>query len=110
MITKNTLGKKLTRELEQDLQIVGEQLRLARLRRKLPMEQIAQRASCSIPTLTKVEKGDPTVSMGIYLRVLHALGLGKDILKLAADDPLGRNLQDLGLPFNRQRAAKTKKD
>lgn len=109
-MAKNTLAKKLTRGLEQDLQLVGEQLRLARLRRNLSLDQIAQRASCSIPTLSKVEKGDPTVSMGIYLRVLHALGLEKDILKLAADDPLGRNLQDLGLPFNRQRATKNIQD
>lgn len=109
-MAKNTLAKKLTRGLEQDLQLVGEQIRLARLRRNLSMEQIAQRASCSIPTLSKVEKGNPTVSMGIYLRVLHALGLGKDILKLASEDPLGRNLQDLELPFNRQRATKASLD
>ena len=109
-MAKNTLGKKLTRGLEQDLQLVGEQLRLARLRRNLSMDQIAQRASCSIPTLSKVEKGDPTVSMGIYLRVLHALGLEKDILKLAAEDPLGRNLQDLGLTLKRQRATKSIQD
>lgn len=58
MTTKNTFGKKLIRGLEQDLQLVGEQLRLARLWRNLSMDQIAQRASCSIPTLSKVEKRD----------------------------------------------------
>lgn len=109
-MAKNTLAKKLTRGLEQDLQLVGEQIRLARLRRNLSMAQIADRTTCSIPTLTKVEKGDPTVSMGIYLRVLHALGLGKDILKIAADDPLGRNLQDMNLTLKRQRATGTRID
>lgn len=58
MTTKNTLGKKLIRGLEHDLQLVSEQLRLARLWSNLSMDQIAQRASCSIPTLSKVEKGD----------------------------------------------------
>ena len=105
---KKTLGNNLTRGLAHDLTIVGEQLRLARLRRNLSMEQIAERASCSLPTLAKVEKGAPTVSIGIYLRVLHALGLGKDILKLAGDDFVGRNIQDLELKNRRQRASKNK--
>jgi len=107
-MSKQTFANKLTRGLQHDLQLVGEQIRLARLRRNLSMAQIVDRATCSIPTLTKVEKGDPTVSMGIYLRVLHALGLGKDILKIAADDPLGRNLQDMNLTLKRQRATGTR--
>ena len=106
-MSKSTFGNQLPRALQQDLKLVGEQIRLARLRRNLSMEQIAERALCSVPSLTSVEQGKPTVSIGIYLRVLYALGLHKDILHIAAEDPLGRNLQDLNLPFNRKHASKT---
>lgn len=106
-MTKNTMANKLPRKLTQKMQIVGEQIRLARLRRNLSMAQVADRATCSEVTLCKVEKGLPTVSIGIYLRVLYALQLDDDILLLAKDDHLGRALQDMGLK-NRQRA--TKKD
>ena len=100
-MTKNTMANKLPRKLTQKMQIVGEQIRLARLRRNLSMAQVAERATCSEVTLCKVEKGLPTVSIGIYLRVLYALQLDDDIL----DDHLGRALQDMGLK-NRQRATK----
>ena len=107
-MSKNTFGNRLPRALAQDLKLVGEQIRLARLRRNLSMEQIAERATCSAPSLASVYKGKPTVSIGIYLRVLYALGLHKDILKIAADDPLGRNLQDLNLTLKRKRASSMK--
>lgn len=109
-MSKNTFGNQLPRALAQDLKLVGEQIRLARLRRNLSMEQIAERASCSVPSLASVESGKPTVSIGIYLRVLYALGLHKDILLIAADDPLGRNLQDMNLPFNRKHASRSSQE
>ena len=104
-MSKSTYANKLPRELAKDLALVGEQIRLARLRRNLSMEQVAERAQCSIPTLTKVEKGVSTVAVGTYLRVLYVLGLHKDILFLAKEDPLGRALQDARLP-HRKRATK----
>jgi transcriptional regulator with XRE-family HTH domain len=79
------------------LESVGEQLRLARLRRKLSSAQIAERAGISRKTVYNIEKGNPTVAMGAYLQVLFVLGLEKDITTLAAADPLGRKLQDAGL-------------
>ena len=103
---KDTLGNRLPRALANDLKLVGEQIRLARLRRNLSMEQIAERASCSVPSLASVENGKQTVSIGIYIRVLYALGLHKDILKIAGDDPLGHNLQDMNLTLKRRRASK----
>ena len=102
---KSTFGNRLPRDLAKDLALVGEQIRLARLRRDLSLEQVAERAQCSIPTLTKVEKGTATVSIGTYIRVLYVLGLHKDILRLAQEDPLGRALQDAKLP-HRERASK----
>ena len=96
-MTKSTMGTKLPRKLEQKMQIVGEQIRLARLRRNLSIAQIAERATCSPLTVSRIEKGVPTVAIGIYLRVLYALQLDDDILLLAKEDTMGKALQDLGL-------------
>lgn len=104
-MAKNTMGTKLPRKLEQKMQILGEQIKLARLRRNLSVAQIAERATCSPLTVSRIEKGSPTVSIGIYLRVLYALQLEDDILLIAKDDELGRRLQDLSL-INRRRASK----
>lgn len=104
-MAKNTMSTKLPRKLSEKMQIVGEQIRLARLRRNLSMAQVAERATCSELTLSRVEKGLPTVSIGIYLRVLYALQLDDDILLIAKEDPIGRGLQDLQLK-RRERATK----
>ena len=99
------MGTKLPRKLEQKMQVVGEQIRLARLRRNLSVAQIAERATCSPLTVSRIEKGVPTVAIGIYLRVLYALQLDDDILSLAKDDELGRALQDMNM-IPRKRASK----
>ena len=104
-MAKNTMGTKLPQKLVQKMQIVGEQIRLARLRRNLSITQVAERATCSPLTISRVEKGTPTVAIGIYVRVLYALQLDDDILLLAKEDPLGRALQDLALK-TRARASK----
>ena len=80
------------------LEQMGEQIKLARLRRRLPAELVAERVGISRSTLWNVEKGNPSVSMGTYCAVLHALnGMDKDLLLVAKDDELGRKLQDIGL-------------
>ncbi|MGN0206116.1 MAG: helix-turn-helix domain-containing protein [Muribaculaceae bacterium] len=104
-MTKSTMGTKLPRKLEQKMHIVGEQIKLARLRRNLSIAQVAERATCSPLTVSRIEKGVPTVAIGIYLRVLYALQLDDDILSLAKDDVLGSALQDMNLP-RRERASK----
>ena len=71
---------------------LGENIRLARLRRKLSTEQVAERANISRPTLLSIEKGSPTVAIGSYAQVLFVLNLEKDLLNVAADDVLGRKL------------------
>ena len=83
---------------EEILATMGEQIKLARLRRGLSAELVAERAGISRVSLWKVEKGEPSVAMGIYAAVLHALNnLDKDLLLIARDDELGRQLQDLNL-------------
>jgi len=84
----------LPRKALKNLQIVGEQIKLARKRRRLTIAQICERAQCSELTVIKVERGTPTVSFGIYIRILYALGLDEDILLIARDDKAGRLLQD----------------
>ena len=85
------------------LQQMGEQIKLARLRRQLSAELIgaeliAERAGISRATLWNIEKGSPSVSMGAYAAALHALGgMDRDLLMVAKDDELGRKLQDLDL-------------
>ena len=74
-MAKNTMGIKLPRKLEQKMQIVGEQIKLARLRRNLSIAQVAERTTCSPLTVSRIEKGTPTVVIGIYLRVLYPLQL-----------------------------------
>jgi transcriptional regulator with XRE-family HTH domain len=76
---------------------LGGRLRLARKRRKLSSTVVAQRAGISRSSLYKVEAGDPGATLGSYLRVLAVLGLEGDIAALAADDKVGRKLQDLAL-------------
>ena len=59
---------------------------------------VAERAGISRSTLWKVENGNPSVAVGIYAAVLHALNnMDKDLLKIAGDDELGRKLQDIKL-------------
>ena len=105
-MSRSTYSNKLPRSLAKDLSQVGEQIKLARLLRDLSMEQVAERAMCSIPTLTKVEKGTSSVAIGTYIRVLYVLGLNSDILLLDREDTLGRSLQDVNLPLRRARASK----
>ncbi|OXA76958.1 transcriptional regulator [Flavobacterium branchiophilum] len=76
---------------------MGENIKLARKRRKLTMIQVAERADISRSTLYLIESGNSGVAMGAYFNVLRVLGLQDDFLKLAADDVLGRKLQDLEL-------------
>lgn len=76
---------------------IGENIKLARKRRKLTAQQVAERAGIHRATLHRVEKGDPTVAMGIYFNVLKVLNLESDFSKIAADDAFGRKLQDLDL-------------
>ena len=105
------MGKKKTIVLPQQaskLKSMGEQIRIARLRRKLPAEVVAERAGVSRQTIDALEKGSPSVSIGILANVLLALGLHEDILLIAKDEILGRTLQDLNVKVH-ERAPKREK-
>lgn len=93
--------------MRETLETVGEQIKLARLRRKFSGEMVAERAGISRNTLISIEQGKPTVSVGHYLNVLKVLGLESDFLLLAKDDELGRKLQDAQLS-TKERAPKKK--
>lgn len=99
------MATKLPRKLEENMKVVGEQIRLARLRRNLSRAQVAERAMCSELTEARVEKGTPTVAIGIYLRILYALQLEDDVLFIAKDDKLGKELQDINM-IGSERASK----
>ena len=73
---------------------LGQRLRAARLRRKMTQPMLAERVGISVPTLGKLEAGDPSTSLATMLRVLTVLGMAGDIDLLAAQDTLGRSLQD----------------
>ena len=106
----NVMGKNtvvLLPKQQKLLESLGENLKLARLRRGFSAELVAERAGISRASLWAVEKGSSSVAMGIYVAVLNALSLENDLLKVAADDELGRKLQDLNLPV-RARASKSK--
>lgn len=90
---KQMILPKFTKLLEE----MGENIKLARKRRKLTAIQVGERAGIARSTLYLIEKGDASVSMGAYFNVLRVLGLQNDFLKLAADDEFGRKLQDLDL-------------
>jgi transcriptional regulator with XRE-family HTH domain len=94
-------------KMKRILENLGENIKLARLRRRLSTQQVSERADISRPTLSAIEKGKPTVSIGLYVQVLFVLGLAEDFLKVANDDELGRKLQDARLMV-KERAPKRK--
>lgn len=76
------------------LEQMGEQIKVARVRRRLSSELVAERAGISRATLWHIEKGSSSVSIGAYAAVLHALnGMDSDLLLIAKDDELGQKLQ-----------------
>ncbi len=87
---------------------VGEQIRLARLRRRLSAQQVAERAGISRSTLSLIEKGSTSSTIATLFRILSVLGLEEDFLAIAKDDELGRRLEDAKLSSPRKRAPKRK--
>ena len=88
---------------------LGQNIRLARTRRSLSAELIAERAGMSRPTLRAIERGDAGVTLGAIANVLNTLGLADDLARVARDDELGRQLADAQLQTKqRVRRARTR--
>ena len=100
---------KLLPSLQRTLTQLGEQIRLARLRRRFSAMLVSARAGISRNTLRAIERGEPTVALGAYASVLLSLSMEKDLLLVAQDDVLGRKLQDANLPM-RARAPRVMKN
>jgi len=92
-------------ETEQALKKMGVRIKNARLRRNITAEEIADRAGISKGTLTSIEKGVATVSIGAYASVLYILGMEKD-LELVATDEEGKQKFEKMYLKKRERAAK----
>jgi transcriptional regulator with XRE-family HTH domain len=90
---------------ENALRVIGENLRLARLRRKISTTMMAERAGMTRNTLRAVERGESGVTIGAYASVLFCLGLDSDLLLIGKEDPLGRKLQDAGITYTRRRVS-----
>ncbi len=106
------MGKRiiLSPGLGRILQQMGEQIKLARLRRNIPVSVIADRSGLGRTTIWAIEKGSPSVTMGAYAKALHALeGMDKELLLICKDDKKGRLLQDLGLKIRARASKKERK-
>jgi transcriptional regulator with XRE-family HTH domain len=97
----------LTLKQKRILETLGENIRLCRLRRKMTLRSLAERSGIAVSTMTNIESGSPSVSLGNYLQVLTVLKLEDDLLLIADKDPLGRYIQDAGLTV-KKRAPKKK--
>lgn len=86
--------------VQRALKKLGQDLRDARKRRRIPMQLAAERASLSRATLSKIEKGDEGVSVGAYVRILFILGMVGRLADLAdpTSDTLGLELETENLP------------
>ena len=82
---------------EKALKALGENLRLARKRRKITSKMMAERANMSLMTLRSLERGEAQVSMANYMAVIACLGFQDDVARVAVNDVLGRDLQDAAL-------------
>ena len=105
MARKTTVQLPALRRLLEEL---GENIRLARLRRRLSAQLLAERAGMSRTTLRAIEKGEAGVTLGAYANVLQCLGFEKDLALIARDDVLGRKLQDAGLPTKARAPKRTR--
>lgn len=97
---KSQATNTLPRAARHALVKLGADIAVARKKRRISTISMAERAFISRGTLYKVEKGDPTVSMGIYATVLGILGLADGLAGVAdrRDDTLGLDIEEDRLP------------
>lgn len=103
MKNKLTTFDTILPKTQEYIRILGENLKLARLRRRLPQSIVADRASISRQTLSKLENGDCKISIGVLANVLHALNdSDKELTNIMREDELGRTIQDLNIKVPRR--------
>jgi transcriptional regulator with XRE-family HTH domain len=84
----------LPRGVKLTLEMFGSHVRRARIRRSIRASDLAARCMVTLPTLRKVERGDPTVSLGAVMAVLWALGLEGRIGDMLDRDPIGEEMEE----------------
>ena len=83
MIHKNMSKKGLPPEVGQALSLLGESIRIARKRREITMAEMSSRMFVTRKTLSRLENGDPGVSLAALASALWVLGFEKDLLEVA---------------------------
>lgn len=93
-------GTALPIPVKKGLHKLGNDIRRARIRRRITMALMAERASISRTTLSKIERGDPSVAMGTYATVIFVLGLVSNLENLMHPnkDEVGIDLEEENLP------------
>jgi len=97
---KTKANEALPRAARHALRKLGEDIAMARKKRRISTTSMAQRAFISRGTLHRLERGDPSVSMGVYATVLALLGFAERLGQLAdrSEDALGLDLDEARLP------------
>lgn len=94
-------------QMQRRAEALGDRLRLARLRRRMTLNELAERAGTTRLTLARFERGDLSGSVGLLARILGVLGLEADIDRIASDDELGQRVQDIQLRRPRSSTGKS---
>lgn len=89
-------------QTQRHAEALGERLRLARRRRRMSLAEMAKRVGVTRDTLSRLERGDLSTSVAVLAQALSVLGMEEDLDLLAADDELGRRLQDVHQPRPRR--------
>jgi transcriptional regulator with XRE-family HTH domain len=73
-------------EAGEELSLLAQHMTVARRRRRMTLRGLAERTGVSIATLSRLERGDPTVAVGTVLQVLSVLGLVKGVSRIIAPE------------------------
>lgn len=104
-MTMTRPARALFPRVQRRAELLGERLRLARLRRRMPLAEMAARVGVSPKTMARLEKGDTAVTLALLVRTLSVLGLEEGLDQVARDDELGARLQDMTLPTRPRRTS-----
>lgn len=86
MAKKSTATAATPNHLKKKLQTLGANLQTARKRRRMTQRDLANRIMCSLPTIGRLEAGDPGVSLSILIQALWVFGMDDQLAKIAAPE------------------------